>query len=977
MMLYQIQKVVSRKLLGFLIALTTVAIAYAQEQKPSGIVLEDQPGYGSCYALIVGLDYEGSKVPEAPALKNPINDAVALRDVLEKHYGFKCVLLTDNPDMENVDGLASRANIITRFDELEQQIKKEDSFLLFFAGHGLRREKEGKTYVVPALGSVAEERNLTRAELLNISELVHPTAAKHNLLIFDTCFSGSVSQLFDKFTNGKKIQKHSFSSRSFQLITSAASFQEAKDGNSKKHSPFAIELLEKLKNPENGIVRAKEDLFEHIEKRFEAHGDNAQTPQYDESNLGENHVGGEYHFVLKSKIPDLGSRTTFQMMSGRPGKWWFGETPWLSPEIRQELDRNAEIAQYADPSDLSATAKLKKVVASLNPDVCINREFVGRALKWDLLSQKEQKSAVEKALKRQSASYRGNSLETAFRKHYRANLLHFQSQILQEPEESAARKIFEAYEIASKAYGSENSALRIRCMIDQADLLLSSKKGPFETRKENLVRAVQLLENSQDLIDQALDGQAPIETKVELLCHWGTSLRKLASESETESESRRMFEDAEGKFESAVNVVVESSELSTNNLRAYVYERLAWTLMDQWKTDQAKDCFTDSLALWEGVLAKDPDALAKSLHAKHGLATVARLDGEPNAAIRAYQDVEVQISGILENSPDDVDFTERLANTKERLADAYLFSGKPALALEKYLDVLDIISDELVVVNWKDNFEEKIETKYVISAVLSRQQDDSSLFDYDVEKRVIDRLEESLGTNVEFIGTELLEKVLADDASSVYLKMMCGWWLSTKPRHAGFAISQLRSLVQERTSSVIERDEKELLLLLSEYIGSSQRGVDVQLLESVAASGGKSHMKYLRKSNEVSIAIRAELVQNKRDFDELVKKVRSAKGSRAFKYKGPFVNFFFNHAKKELLLLAYNPKIEERRPWMVAQFDLASNELRGELDEHTIRAVEIKLEAMKLPEGAKVFWSDDFLKLKEERYPFKSPENPR
>ena len=129
----------------------------------------------------------------------------------------------------------------------------------------------------------------------------------------------------------------------------------------------------------------------------------------------------------------------------------------------------------------------------------------------------------------------------------------------------------------------------------------------------------------------------------------------------------------------------------------------------------------------------------------------------------------------------------------------------------------------------------------------------------------------------------------------------------------------------------------------------------------MAASGGKSHIKYLRKSNEVSIAIRADLVQNKGDFDELFKKIQSAKGSRAANRKAPFVNFFFNHFKKKLVLLAYNPKIEETRKWMVAEIDLTQDELRGQLQEHAVRAVETKLGSMELPRGTKVFWSDDFL----------------
>lgn len=959
----------------FVLIMAMCQLSIAQVQKPSGVVLEDQPGYGKCYALIIGLNYEDSSIAEAPQLGNAIRDAATLKGVLEKHYGIECTLLTDDPTLKDSDGLASRSNILTNFDALNEKIGTSDSFLLFFAGHGTQAGTSTQTYLVP---DVSKMEKFSRGDLLNLSELVgQSTKAKHNLIIIDACYSGGALSLLDNVGEGKTIQKHKFPFPSLQVITSATSFEEARDGE-KMHSPFAIELLRELENPKNGMVRAKQDVFEHIQERLKLEN---QTPQYRDSSLSNKDVGGEYHFLLKSKISKPSDQSTFQMMAGRPGKWWFTETPWLSPGIRAELDRNEAVTSQLDPSDLQSVEKLRKTVSALGPEVGIDREFTNQALAWSSLTKTDRELVVQKAMRKHYTGYRGNSTRAGLRKHLRANLLHFCNLAAKDIEDVESKDVYDAYETAAKTYGEDFPGLRVRCIVDQANWLVGSREGPFDSKRKNLLRAAELLEESQDLIDQQLDGAAPVQAKVEILCDWGTALRKLASLSDNDEMAQKNYEASERKFKEALNVIVESKELSTNNLVAYVYERLAWTQMDQWKTGLAKKNFALSQNLWVGELSNDPDAQHKTLHAKHGLAMVERLAGDPQSAIRAYREIESHIESLLEEDHSDTDLSKRLVNTQERLADAHLFSGGYATAFTKYDQAIRFIKTSRAIINWDKAFEERIDAKYVLSHMLAKHRgqtvgDEAQGNVNSVAAKYLNKTSES---NKSLSQIQLIERIFSDETSSLYLKMMCASWLKGEPGLAGFAVGKLRSLVQKRVIGVNKRDEKEMLLLISEQIGQEQQLLDAQLLESVVANGGAASPKYLRNSNESSILTRARLTQTKSSFLELNHRVHTTKGKSGIQLAllnqtKPFLNFLFVRSKMKLVVLAFNPE-QESRQWMVADFDLSDSELGGDLEEQTVRSVQRRLALMELPAGTKVFWNDDFLKLDNEICPFSIPQN--
>ncbi|MEO0448651.1 MAG: caspase family protein, partial [Verrucomicrobiota bacterium] len=124
------------------------------------------------YALIIGnAAYEG-----AMALDNPVNDAEAMRDALQK-LGFKVTMLTDAdlPMMER--GVY----------EFTEQLKPHSLALFFFAGHGI--EASGENYLIPVQSQISEEYSLKRRSYsaTDIMEELSHSPAKIKVMVLDCC----------------------------------------------------------------------------------------------------------------------------------------------------------------------------------------------------------------------------------------------------------------------------------------------------------------------------------------------------------------------------------------------------------------------------------------------------------------------------------------------------------------------------------------------------------------------------------------------------------------------------------------------------------------------------------------------------------------------------------------------------------------------------------------------------------------------
>ena len=190
------------------------------------------------YILAVGTDLYKDK---SINLKYAVKDA---KDITEKlkaqaatlykpeniHYG----LLTDQ--------YATKANIISKIDELAKAMKTQDSFILFVAGHGVLLQNQYHILTHDYDGVVDANSMISSNEIVEMSKKIKSLS---QLFIFDTCHAGGVdyiiSGLYDARMSvlAKKMGLH--------IYASAGDKQSAMDGY-KGNGLFSYTLLDGLNN---------------------------------------------------------------------------------------------------------------------------------------------------------------------------------------------------------------------------------------------------------------------------------------------------------------------------------------------------------------------------------------------------------------------------------------------------------------------------------------------------------------------------------------------------------------------------------------------------------------------------------------------------------------------------------------------------------------------------------------------------------
>lgn len=110
-----------------IIAFTLTAVFEAE----GGVAVKATPGAKAAttktfktnyYALVIG----NNEYRHLPKLKTAVNDAKDVSRVLTEKYGFKAKRLLN----------AGRRDILTAINEFRKSLGENDSFLIYYAGHG-------------------------------------------------------------------------------------------------------------------------------------------------------------------------------------------------------------------------------------------------------------------------------------------------------------------------------------------------------------------------------------------------------------------------------------------------------------------------------------------------------------------------------------------------------------------------------------------------------------------------------------------------------------------------------------------------------------------------------------------------------------------------------------------------------------------------------------------------------------------------
>jgi hypothetical protein len=180
-------------------------------------------------------------------LPNPLNDAQAIGDTLKNLYGYEVEYLFNK----------NRKDITNRFLSLPKELREDDQLIVYFAGHGDTSSVLDDGYIV-CKDSKATEVDPGRETYIGFNGLaraINKYPPKQIMILLDVCFGGSFSDRVAKraLPDAPLNSRESVLSQKLRLQTrkylSSGSLIEVDDRDKKirKHSPFAVVVLEALR----------------------------------------------------------------------------------------------------------------------------------------------------------------------------------------------------------------------------------------------------------------------------------------------------------------------------------------------------------------------------------------------------------------------------------------------------------------------------------------------------------------------------------------------------------------------------------------------------------------------------------------------------------------------------------------------------------------------------------------------------------
>ena len=225
---------------------------------------------GKRLALVIG----NSNYENRPPLKNPINDAKDLGEVL-RGAGFRVIELYDAE-------LKDMRDTIKLFGD---QLKDYDVGLVYYSGHGI--EFAGRNYFIPVNAAINTEEEIPRQafDATEIIEKINKNNVKTSIFILDACRNAPVFSSFKSMKTGLAIMQGSSGSI---VAFSAAPGQVALDGNG-RNSPYTSVLLKQIQIPNKKIEDVVKDTARLVSENTQGH----QIPWYNSS------LVGDFYFIEK------------------------------------------------------------------------------------------------------------------------------------------------------------------------------------------------------------------------------------------------------------------------------------------------------------------------------------------------------------------------------------------------------------------------------------------------------------------------------------------------------------------------------------------------------------------------------------------------------------------------------------------------------------------------------------------------------
>ncbi len=227
-------------------------------------------------------------------LKTAMHDASAVAELLRTMYGFSVTLLTNT----------TRDDIITALDQLRTTLTEQDNLLIYYAGHGMLDTSEERGYWLPV--NAKPNSRIQWLSNTTITDALKAMAAKHILVVADSCYSGTLVRGIDVVKPPSGGERETYLARIAQkrsrtVLTSGGMEPVSDSGGGGEHSVFARAFLTALQ--ENRDVLDGQQLFHLVRRSVILNA--SQTPEYTDIRFA-GHEGGDFLFVRQtpSKPPE-------------------------------------------------------------------------------------------------------------------------------------------------------------------------------------------------------------------------------------------------------------------------------------------------------------------------------------------------------------------------------------------------------------------------------------------------------------------------------------------------------------------------------------------------------------------------------------------------------------------------------------------------------------------------------------------------
>lgn len=276
--------------------------------------------FGQYYALIVG----NNEYRHLQPLKNARRDAEVLSDVLKNQYGFQVTQLLD----------AEREDIITALDKFRLTLEEGDNFLLYYAGHGWEDEGADEGYWLPV--DAAENKTVNWISVATITTKLRALAAKHILVVSDSCYSGKLTRGVKPILDNKLNYIRKMASKKARTVMTSGGLEPVLDAGGKWGlSIFATAFMEALAERDESVIDTS-TLFPEIRRKVMTAAN--QTPEYADIRKA-GHDGGDFLFVRRAKfsISDIVGKITEPVLG-------------LADNVNTNGGRGSKVTEEPEPS---------------------------------------------------------------------------------------------------------------------------------------------------------------------------------------------------------------------------------------------------------------------------------------------------------------------------------------------------------------------------------------------------------------------------------------------------------------------------------------------------------------------------------------------------------------------------------------------------------------------------------------------------